>query len=274
MMRLLFGSTKRDDNAVPSSVLIIGAGAAGLTAGHILEQHGISFEILEASETFGGRLKKTDDFADFPIDLGAEWIHTWIGARPPLLQAVMDGTHERFPRFLWAFQTASRWKSGRLHKLRCLQHLYPYVLPEYKFTNSTWFDVFDHLIADSVKARIRFNSPASSINYEGSRVLVTTAAGRVYEADKVLVTVPIKILQNESIQFSPPLPPKQLRAIHKEVMPGGLKVALPLVMPSLALASILFAYPLCLAGPASDRFPSSLVCHRFSLSSQKGSIRA
>ena len=115
MMRLLFGSTKRDDNAVPSSVLIIGAGVAGLTAGHILEQHGISLEILEASETFGGRLKKTDDFADFPIDLGAEWIHTWIGAPPPLLQAVMDSPHERFPRFLWAFQTASRWKSGRLH---------------------------------------------------------------------------------------------------------------------------------------------------------------
>ena len=39
-------------------VLIIGAGAAGITAGHLLAERGVDFEILEASSTHGGRVRK------------------------------------------------------------------------------------------------------------------------------------------------------------------------------------------------------------------------
>jgi len=56
-------------------VLIIGAGAAGLYAAYILKSKGINFEILEASTNFGGRLGKLEGFANFPIDLGAQWLH-------------------------------------------------------------------------------------------------------------------------------------------------------------------------------------------------------
>lgn len=56
-------------------VLIIGAGAAGIYAGHILSQKGIDFQILEASDRIGGRLGKLEGFADYPLDLGAEWLH-------------------------------------------------------------------------------------------------------------------------------------------------------------------------------------------------------
>ena len=56
-------------------VLIIGAGAAGLYAAYILKSKGIDFQILEASASFGGRLGKLEGFANFPIDLGAQWLH-------------------------------------------------------------------------------------------------------------------------------------------------------------------------------------------------------
>ncbi|MEM6344789.1 MAG: NAD(P)/FAD-dependent oxidoreductase [Bacteroidota bacterium] len=56
-------------------ILIIGAGAAGLAAGHALAQRGIDFQILEASDRIGGRLGKIEDFADFPLDMGAQWLH-------------------------------------------------------------------------------------------------------------------------------------------------------------------------------------------------------
>ena len=56
-------------------VLIIGAGAAGLAAARVLEQNQIQYTILEASHRHGGRLMADTTFADFPIDLGAEWIH-------------------------------------------------------------------------------------------------------------------------------------------------------------------------------------------------------
>ena len=58
------------------TVLIVGAGAAGMAAGYLLEQKGIEFRIIEASATYGGRMKRTTTFVDFPISLGAEWLHT------------------------------------------------------------------------------------------------------------------------------------------------------------------------------------------------------
>lgn len=57
-------------------VIIIGAGAGGLSAAYFLNQQGTDFEIFEASSTFGGRMKINIDFADFPIPLGAEWLET------------------------------------------------------------------------------------------------------------------------------------------------------------------------------------------------------
>jgi monoamine oxidase len=56
-------------------VLIIGAGAAGLYAGYILKSKGINFQILEASSAYGGRLGKLSGFANFPVDIGAQWLH-------------------------------------------------------------------------------------------------------------------------------------------------------------------------------------------------------
>ena len=68
------------DNTVSSTdfqgtVLIIGAGAAGMTAGYLLNQQGVDFQILEASTVLGGRMKTTTDFVDFPIPMGAVWLH-------------------------------------------------------------------------------------------------------------------------------------------------------------------------------------------------------
>ncbi|MEL7340611.1 MAG: FAD-dependent oxidoreductase, partial [Bacteroidota bacterium] len=57
-------------------VIIVGAGGSGLAAAKILERNQIDYLILEATNRYGGRLKKDTSLADFPIDLGAEWIHS------------------------------------------------------------------------------------------------------------------------------------------------------------------------------------------------------
>lgn len=64
-----------EETSFSGKVLIIGAGAAGLYAAYILKSKGINFQILEASPRYGGRLRKLEGFADFPIDMGAEWLH-------------------------------------------------------------------------------------------------------------------------------------------------------------------------------------------------------
>jgi len=58
-----------------SSVLIIGAGAAGLAAGQALHHAGCDILILEARGRIGGRIHTDYDFADIPVELGAEFIH-------------------------------------------------------------------------------------------------------------------------------------------------------------------------------------------------------
>lgn len=62
-------------------VIIVGAGAAGLYAAHLLKQHGADVVILEASDRVGGRIFADVSFADAPVERGAEEIHgrrsTW-----------------------------------------------------------------------------------------------------------------------------------------------------------------------------------------------------
>ncbi len=57
-------------------VIIIGAGAAGLSAAKAAAERGLSFVLLEASHRIGGRAY-TEDFAPgIPYDLGCHWMHS------------------------------------------------------------------------------------------------------------------------------------------------------------------------------------------------------
>lgn len=204
------------------NVLIIGAGAAGITAGHLLAERGVDFEILEASSTHGGRVRKVDDFVDFPIDIGGEWIHQWIRARPAAFAALLKGADPRFRTFVDDPPTISTWKGGRLRERNWIRHI---PMPtDLKFANSTWFDAIDTLATPAVLDRTRFSNVVASIDYDGTNVRAVTEHGSTHVADKVLVTIPISMLQREAISFTPPLPADKVAEIRKEQMPGGLKV--------------------------------------------------
>ncbi len=57
------------------SVIVIGAGAAGLAAGRALHDAGHDVLILEARRRTGGRIYTDYALADFPVEQGAEFIH-------------------------------------------------------------------------------------------------------------------------------------------------------------------------------------------------------
>ncbi|MEO1260974.1 MAG: NAD(P)/FAD-dependent oxidoreductase [Bacteroidota bacterium] len=199
-------------------ILIIGAGAAGLTAGHILNKYQIDFQIIEASPVHGGRVKKIGNFADFPIDLGAEWIHT----DPSILATLLNDrqTNAEIEIINYNPQTYSVWKNGELKRRNFASNFYS----EYKFKNSTWFDFFDQYIVPGISDKIVYNSPVSDIDYSGEKVIVKTTNNEIYDADKILVTVPLKILQNNMINFNPGLPAEKTEALTQVEMPDGLKV--------------------------------------------------
>ena len=56
-------------------VLILGAGAAGITAAKTLHDQGVTdFLVLEGQDYIGGRMKQAS-FAGMKVELGANWIH-------------------------------------------------------------------------------------------------------------------------------------------------------------------------------------------------------
>ena len=82
-------------------VLIIGAGAAGLYAGYILKSKGIDFQILEAAPNYGGRIGKLTGFANFTIDVGAQWMHGKNSIVSDLVKAsdtpiTLDDSNEKY----------------------------------------------------------------------------------------------------------------------------------------------------------------------------------
>ena len=166
-------------------VIIIGAGAGGLSAGYLLQQKGIDFEILEASSVYGGRMKIDSNFADFPIPLGAEWLETDTN----IFQKIVNDS-----------------------SIQVNVDTVPDA-PDRKFVNSSWFNFFEEYVAPSISGRIRYNNIVKSIDYSGDQVLITTQNDQ-YIADQIIVSVPLKILQDKDLTFTPSLPQEKSDAIN------------------------------------------------------------
>ncbi|MDG2227231.1 MAG: FAD-dependent oxidoreductase [Flavobacteriales bacterium] len=175
-------------------VIIIGAGAGGLSAGYLLNQLGVDFEILEASSEFGGRMKINTDFADFPIPLGAEWIETKI----EIFSEILNDDSVQLD-------------------IKTIKDS-----PDYKFVNSSWFNFYGKYIVPSISDKIVFNSVVNSINYSGAKIRVFTSQGQKI-ADKVIVCVPLKILQAGDIEFIPSLSKEKQSVIKSALIWDGFK---------------------------------------------------
>jgi monoamine oxidase len=193
---VLSGCSKEDSYEVnfKGKVIIIGAGAGGLSAGYILQQLGIEFQILEASTAYGGRMKIDKTFANFPIPLGAEWLET----NPRIFKDIVNDA-----------------------SVSVNIDTYP-DLPDRKFVNSSWFNFYEEYITPSIADKIIYETVVDSIDYTGNEVFLTTNNGQ-YTADKVVVSVPLKILQNGNIQFVPNLPQKKASVIQNTTIWEGFK---------------------------------------------------
>ncbi|MGA1544690.1 MAG: flavin monoamine oxidase family protein [Saprospiraceae bacterium] len=253
-------------------VLIIGAGAAGLHAGYLLQSKNIDFEILEADVRYGGRLGRLDGFSDYPIDTGAQWLHGnksdlgqliesekvkitlndseytfWFQnqlikslPKDPFIfekdnlpdvsfaeYAADEGFSNDYEFIIegiagdqgaaatrisayWNYKEEEKWNSGD---------------EDYKF-EETFFDVIDQQYAKPILDKITTNWEVKSIDYQGDSILITDSRGNQKIADRLIITVPITILQKNLIAFSPQLPSDKINAFQKIGMDAGMKVFL------------------------------------------------
>ena len=70
--------TRAQNGPSSSTVLVIGAGMAGLAAARTLQAAGVNVTVLEGRERIGGRVW-TDRSLRSPVDMGASWIHGTSG---------------------------------------------------------------------------------------------------------------------------------------------------------------------------------------------------
>lgn len=201
-------------NAGP--VLIIGAGAAGMSAGYLLGQRGIEYQILEASSVVGGRMRVNESFTDFPIPLGGEWIHSQVSILEEAVNnssvSITTQTQGYSPSDMGGVWNGSSFETYTIGAYSDL-----------KFVGSSWFNFFEEYILPTVQNNILFDSVVSNINYSGNSVTVTTAAGPIYTGSRVIVAVPLKILQEGDITFTPALPANKTNAISQTLVWPGLK---------------------------------------------------
>jgi lysine-specific histone demethylase 1B len=96
---------------------------------------------------------------------------------------------------------------------------------DFKF-EETFFDLIDKEIASQVKDQILINTIITKIDYSQSEIKLTDSNNNTFNANKVIITVPISILKSGDIQFIPALPIEKTTAFSKIGMDAGMKVFL------------------------------------------------
>lgn len=267
------------------SVLVIGAGAAGLYAAQLLRERNIPVTVLEASGRVGGRIRALTGFADFPIELGAEEIHgnrsIWYdlvkqaggsivnadggtdfyaldgrlrneselsgdtGFRSA--QTFIDqatnysgtdksvGQHVRdsgLPQRVWPMintQTGNEYGTSmdRLSIRGITEEDQAWTAgnSNYGLVGQSYSSIIEKTWSDAIR-QVRLDTVVRSIDYRADQVVVTDTRNQTYRAERVIITVPLPVLQSGDIQFTPALPTTKLDAIRQIGMGAGMKVIL------------------------------------------------
>lgn len=79
---------------------------------------------------------------------------------------------------------------------------------------------------------IRLNTPVSEIHWDEQQpIRVVTRDGAAFEADKVLITLPLGVLKSDQVCFSPELPAWKRAAIQALTMGVGMKIVFKFPAP-------------------------------------------
>ena len=211
--------------AYDGHVVVVGAGPAGLAAANVMAQNGVNYTVLEATDRIGGRLKKDTTLADFPIDLGAEWIHS----NPVVLNRMKGKPGDEVEEALipYRLESSSTWDGEELRPLtdRFMNRYYEF-MPESKFKHSTWYDFVMNNIGDEVADNVIHKSVVSRLDWTGDSVEIATTDGQRHTADKVILAVPVGVLQKGEIEFNPPLDKIRSDALQRIDFLTGFKMFL------------------------------------------------
>lgn len=209
--------TGSDASDVATRVIVVGAGPAGMTAAHLLRQRGVVADVLEAGPTHGGRITHDLEFTDFPIPLGAEWIHV----DPSVLDEIVNDDSVSVDIETTAYADDDQvafFRDGDTELLPLVGWE-----ADRKIIGSSWLDFFERYIVPGIADQITYDTQIVEIDHTGEEIRLTDATGAVHVADAVIVTAPLKILQRGDIEFRPPFSDERREAVAEAVVWSGLK---------------------------------------------------
>lgn len=240
------------DAAFSQTIVIVGAGAAGLMAARELSAAGKDLIVLEAADRPGGRIRtlQGDGFVQ-PVEEGAEFVHgdlpltlqllrsagipyqpvrgkminirkgKWLGREDgPVgwgeLMEKMQQTGEDMPLsvFLSTHFPGEKWAALRdavrrfaqgfdladIHRAstRALCREWSHEEGGQCRIEGGYGRLIEWLAGECLHqgCRLHFSSPVEKIAWEDGRVSLTTRGGEVFSGGKVIVTVPLGILQH------------------------------------------------------------------------------
>ncbi|XP_060100139.1 lysine-specific histone demethylase 2 [Heteronotia binoei] len=269
------------------SVIVVGAGPAGLAAARQLHNFGIKVLVLEAKERIGGRVWDDKSFKGITVGKGAQIVNGGVnnpialmceqlgikmhklGEKCDLIQEggrITDPTIDKRMDFHFnaILDVVADWRKDKNQHQDVplgdkIQEIYKVFIQEsgiqfseleekvlqfhlsnleyacgsnlHKVSARSWdhnefFAQFagDHTLLSSGYSAImekmaegldiRLKAPVRSIDYSGEEVKVTATDGTQWTAQKVLIAIPLAILQKGAIQFNPALPERKMKAIN------------------------------------------------------------
>jgi polyamine oxidase len=214
-----------------ASVIVVGAGAAGLAAASMMAESGIDVRVLEARDRIGGRVW-TDTSLGVPLDLGASWIH---GTNGNPLSALADSI--KAPRSVTNYENhLVRDAQGDVVEpqdfprdfddVTTIEHEYAADIGDLSPAADDEGDEFAggdvifpngylevlNVLVDGFD--VSLSTIVESIDTADGTAIVD-AGEESFTADAVLITVPLGVLKSGNIEFMPPLGQDRQGAIDR-----------------------------------------------------------
>lgn len=209
------------------NIAIVGAGMSGLAAAHQLALAGRGVTVFEARDRIGGRVW-TNDALGTPLDLGASWIH---GTDDNPMTKLADGLGvervetddsyvirglggrrlKRLPG--WMKELNTQLDAGTEAENL---NIWSYALQDdYDGKEVVFPKGYKQLFAGlGGNYTLKQNSIVTKVRYQSDGVTLFVN-GIDHQFDAAILTLPLGVLKNRSVEFSPSLPSQKQDAIEK-----------------------------------------------------------
>jgi len=204
------------------SVVIVGAGIAGLSCGYnldLLSSGSVNLTILEARSEVGGRVQnvKGVSFIDYDLDMGGQDLFLNDFSN---YESLLGGEELDYSTLTWLPDDIDYCE-----KATCGNRPFRTDLADAAFVGESLANFINRFLLPRVEDSVSLNMVVTKIDYSDStKIVVTASDGSTYDADKLVVAVPLSQLQNNAIEFVPDLPRRVTRVINEARFSTGVRV--------------------------------------------------